>query len=283
MIRIASMVGAPDLNMPTLAPFSGDLANACLQLKKMGFDGIELMSRRPGLLDKTALKQCLAENDLVLVGLCTGHLFAEDHLELVPSTAEINQQAFDRMREFIEAAAQLIGPGGMFNIGRSRGMGDPLRPQRTLDCLQEALQQLADEAASFGVKLALEPISRSETNFIHSTQDGLEMIRRVNRPNLGLNLDTYHMFREDVDPIASLHEAADVAWHIHFSDSNRRWPGSATIPFERVISALEDIHYPGFVSLEIQPWPDPMSAAQNSIQHLRKLITEVGDQRQAWH
>lgn len=74
MIRIASMVGAPDLNMPTLAPFSGDLANACLQLKKMGFDGIELMSRRPGLLDKTALKQCLAENDLVLVGLCTGHL-----------------------------------------------------------------------------------------------------------------------------------------------------------------------------------------------------------------
>lgn len=275
MIQVASMVGAPDLQIPALATFSGDLANACLQLKQMGFDGIELMSRRPSLLDKSALKRILAENDLVLVGLCTGHIFAEDHLELVPSTGEINQQAFDRMREFIQAAAKLIGPGGMFNIGRSRGMGDPLRPQRTLDCLQEALQQLADEAAPLGVRLALEPISRSETNFIHTTQDGLEMIRRVNRPNLGLNLDTYHMFREDSDPIASLHEAAEVVWHIHFSDSNRRWLGSANIPFERVIAALDEICYRGFVSLEIQPWPDPMAAAQNSIQHLHGLIGKL--------
>ena len=38
-IRIASMVGAPDLESPTLAPYSGDLSAAFGRLATLGYDG----------------------------------------------------------------------------------------------------------------------------------------------------------------------------------------------------------------------------------------------------
>lgn len=282
MIRIASMVGAPDLETPVLATFSGDLSGACHQLGTLGFDGIELMVRRPALLDAAALRSVLLENHLTLVALCSGHIFAEDHLGLVTPECEVSGEALARLREFIDAAAWVIGPGGMVNIGRVRGPGDPLRPDRSLDCLREALQQLADDALPRGIRLILEPVSRSETTFIHTTQEGIAMVRRVERPNLGLILDTYHMYREDSDPLASLREAAGMVWHMHMSDDNRRWPGSSSIPFDQVIATLQDMRYDGFVGLEIQPWPDPWVAAHQSIHQLRGWIGSSNNREKLW-
>lgn len=282
MIRIASMVGAPDLETPTLATHRGDLAEACSQLHELGFDGIELMIRRPADLDDDTIRQSLAGANIALVALCTGHVFAEDHLGLVTPEVEISQEAYARLLEFVQAASRWIGPGGMVNIGRARGLGDPLRPAESLDCLREALQQLADDAAPHAIRLTLEPVSKTETSFVHSTQDGLEMVRRVNRPNLGLILDTYHMYREDADPLASLREAREVLWHVHISDANRRWPGSDAIPFEQVVETLQDIRYDGYLGLEIQPWPEPLVAAQQSILNLRKWIGASNDRRKTW-
>jgi sugar phosphate isomerase/epimerase len=59
---------------------------------------------------------------------------------------------------------------------------------------------------------------------------------------------------------------------MHFSDSNRCWPGSADIDYPRLIETLNEIGYKGFVSTEISPWPDPDSAARLSMAYLRKYI-----------
>ncbi len=132
------------------------------------------------------------------------------------------------------------------------------------------LQELSDYARPRQVRIILEPINRKEASYIHSTQDGIDLVQRVNRVNFGLMLDTYHMYLEDTDMIASLYAAAPYCWHLHISDSNRRYPGSGEIHFERVIAALQDLSYSGYLGTEIQPWPDPDSAARLSIEYLRK-------------
>ena len=97
------------------------------------------------------------------------------------------------------------------------------------------------------------------------------MARRVDRPNFGLMLDTYHMYLEDEDMFAALRQAAAYVWHMHFSDSNRCWPGSGEIDYPRVIDCIErDWVPPGYVSTEIRPWPDPDAAARLPIEYLRR-------------
>lgn len=272
VIKIASMVGAPDLGTPTLAPYSGDLESAFQKLSGLGYDGIELMIRRPGQIDGNWLCQLLDRYHLSLAGLCTGHVFGEDNLGLVGSDLHTDPAALERAQEFIDFAAAYFAPGTLVNIGRFRGTGDPARPEASLEAYVKAFQQVADYAAPRKVRLILEPVTRGEVNFIHSTQDGLRMVQWVGRPNFGVMLDTYHMDREDGNLIDSLVEAGPLCWHMHFSDSNRCYPGSADIAFDRVVSVLNQIGYQGYVGMEIKVWPDADAAARNSIEYLRQFI-----------
>jgi len=88
-------------------------------------------------------------------------------------------------------------------------------------------------------------------------------------------LDSYHMNIEDIDIYESIRQAKPYLWFVHFTDNNRLWPGSAHLDFERMVAVLEEIHYEGFVSLEILPWPDPDTAAKSSINSLRRYIKPV--------
>jgi sugar phosphate isomerase/epimerase len=270
------MVGAPDLESPTLAPFSGDLEAAFARLAALGFDGVELMTKRPARLDGARIVAMLAQHGLRLTGLCSGHIFGEDRLGLVQPSLTIQREALERMQTFVDFAASYLGPGGMVNIGRARGVGDPANRAGTLNCARAAIRELADYALPKGVRLILEPVSRNEVNFIHSTRDGLELVYLVDRPNFGLMLDTYHMWREDADPLVSLVEAAPYVWHMHFSDSNRRYPGSGGIDFGKVVEVLNQIGYRGYVSLEIESWPNPDEAARRPIEYLRQFLPANG-------
>ena len=184
------MVGAPDLETPTLAPYGGDLQAAFARLSALGYEGIELMTKNPVRLSGEKIRRWLDESNLRLVGLCTGHVFGEDGVGLLQPDLAINESAAARLRDCIDFAATHFGPGTLVNIGRSRGVGDSSRPEATLEVAAEALRELAQYARPRGIGVILEPIRRLEVNFIHSTQDGLALVRRVNHPNLGLMADT---------------------------------------------------------------------------------------------
>lgn len=272
MIKIATMIGAPDLEEATLAPYSGELAAAFSKVAELGYDGVELMTKDPSKLNGDRIRTWLNQHDLDMVGLCTGHVFGEDQLGLVGPDPDICRRAMDRLKGFVEFAATYFGAGTLVNIGRSRGPGYPHDPATTLDRMEAAFRELAEYAEPHGIKLILEPINTHQVDHIHTTQDGLEMAQRVNHPNFGLMLDVYHMNIEDVDIYDSFREAADLCWFVHFADNNRKWPGSAHLDFEQMVSVLQEIDYQGYVSLEILPWPDPDTAAQASITYLRRFI-----------
>jgi sugar phosphate isomerase/epimerase len=271
MIKIAAIVGTPDLRQETLAVYAGDLEEAFMRLSQLGYDGVELMTRDPDQLDGDSIRRSLDANQLTLAGLCSGHVFGEDGLGLVGPDPQVCQQAMKRLMRFVDFAAG-FGPGTLVNIGRSRGPGLAEDRPGTLDKMAAAFRQLAEYAASSGVRLVLEPINVLQTSFIHTSQDGIEMVRRVNHPNFRLMLDTYHMNIEDVDIYASLRQAAPYLSFVHFADNNRHWPGSAHLDFEKIIAVLGETGYDGFASLEILPWPDPNEAARASIESLRRYI-----------
>ncbi len=272
MIKIATMIGAPDLEQETLAVYSGDLATAFGKVAALGYDGVELMTKDPTQLDGVNIRRWLDENHLELAGLCTGHVYGEDGLGLVGPNPGVCHQAMARLKSFVDFAAAHFGEGTLVNIGRSRGPGYPDDAESTLERMAEAFGELADYASPHGVRLVLEPINVHQAPYIHTSQDGIAVVNQVDRPNFGLMLDVYHMNIEDVDIYDSFREAGELCWFVHFADNNRKWPGSAHLDFEQIIKVLNEIGYDGYVSMEILPWPDPHTAARSSIEFLRQYI-----------
>jgi len=272
MIRIAAMVGTPELTQDTMAVYRGDLATAFRKLSALGYDGVELMTKDPSRLDGAQIQNLLVENNLKLAGLCTGHVFGEDGLGLVGTDPVIEKNAMARLKSFVDFASKYFGRGTLINIGRSRGLGLANDAEKTLARMEACFRELADYAAPHGIEWILEPINVHQATYIHTTQDGIAMVRRVNRPNFNLMLDVYHMNIEDVNILDSFREAKAVTKFVHFTDNNRHWPGSAHLDFPKFVDVLNENSYDGYVSLEILPWPDGDTAARSSIEYLRRFI-----------
>lgn len=67
------------------------------------------------------------------------------------------------------------------------------------ELLLEALGKCAAYAGERGVGIALEPINRYETNLIHSVDQGLELLEKLQSAHAGLLLDTFHMNIEETN------------------------------------------------------------------------------------
>lgn len=272
LIKIAATIGTSDLRTETLALYSGDVATAVRKVAALGYDGVEFMMRDPAQLDGTELRHWLDEYNLELAAICTGHVYGEDGLGLVSPDAQSCRRAMQRMKSIVDFAATHFERGTIVTIGRSRGPGYADDSDRSLAEMEAAFGELADYAAPRGVRLVIEPINVHQARYIHTTQEGIAMVKRVNRPNFGLMLDVYHMNIEDVNIYDSFREADGLCWFVHFADNNRRWPGSAHLNFEEIVRVLNEIGYSGYVSTEILPWPDPDTAARATIESLRRYI-----------
>jgi D-psicose/D-tagatose/L-ribulose 3-epimerase len=115
---------------------------------------------------------------------------------------------------------------------------------------QEAIAWLADKAAASGVTLALEFCNRYETNIINTTQETLDFITAVDRPNVMAHLDTYHMNIEEkgfYEPILSL---GPRLRYIHLSESDRGTPGTGNVHWDEVFRGLKDASYDGALVME---------------------------------
>ena len=261
------IINGPDVAYGPLALFSGTFEEKAAKAAQSGYDGIELMVRDPSKLDWEAIKRTLLTAGLETSQVVTGELFGADGLCLVTTDADLHRRAVERTRQVIDLAAEL---GAMINVGRLRGRLENLGGvANAWDIAVEQLREVVDYAAGKGVRVAIEPINRYETDFITTVADGLWMVDSLKADNVGLMLDLFHMNIEEASIEESLRLAEDRLWHVHIADSNRRYPGSGHIAFPPIFAALRDMGYQGYVSAEVLPLPNADVAAQKSIEFLR--------------
>jgi len=137
--------------------------------------------------------------------------------------------------------------------------------------LKESLLECAKVAEELDVQILLEAITRYLPVIIKTIEEGIRMIDEVASPSVKLLADTHHMNIEERSITKSIRQAKGYLAHVHFSDSNRLAPGQGHIDFYKIAEALRDIGYEGFVSGEIQPEPDPSTAARLTIELIRSL------------
>jgi len=249
--------------------FKGDFEANVAKIASWGYDGVELAVRDPKLVNAGQLERVVVAQGLFVPAIGTGQAWGEEGLSFTSDDPEVRAAAIERISNHIPLAAHL---GAIVILGLIRGVTPKGQThEQSMAYLVEAIQQCAAAAEGTGVRFALEPMNRYETDLIHTAADGLELIERVGADNFGLLLDTFHMNIEEVDIGDSIRACGDRIFHFHVADSNRWYPGAGHLDFGTILGDLEGTGYRGFVSGEFMPLPDADTAARNGVDYLRAL------------
>jgi len=250
--------------------FWHDLPAACHSAKVLGFDAVEVFPPAPDAVDPTELRRLLDENGLALAAVGTGAGWVRQKLHLCLADAAARRKARDYIRAIIDFAGPLGAPA---IIGSMQGrFSDQVDQPTALELLAEALEGLGEHARQYSVPLIFEPINRYETNLVNTIDAGVKLVKPLSTKNVLLLADLFHMNIEESDTAAALRAGGSLIGHVHFVDSNRRPAGLGHIDYLPIVEALEAIGYDRFVSAEALPYPDPESAAKQTILAFHKYF-----------
>jgi sugar phosphate isomerase/epimerase len=251
--------------------FKGDFEANLVKISGWGYEGVELAIRDPVLVDGDKLNKILTDQSLKVPAIGTGQAWGEERLSFTSPDLAIRKAAIDRIKSQIEFAQRF---NALVIIGLIRGATPTGQSKdQSIRLLIECLQGCLETESAQGACIALEPLNRYETDLIHTVGEGLELIRQIGSPHLGLLLDTFHMNIEEPDMQDSILRAGEHIFHFHVADSNRWYPGGGHLEFKTILQALKSTGYQGWISGEFMPVPDADTAAQKSITLLKGMLS----------
>jgi len=249
-----------------------DVAGACQKAASLGYDAIEIFPPSADTLHVLPLASMLDDHGLKLAAVGTGAGWVKHRLTLVDPDPANRRKAIDFVRSIIDVAGT-HGAGAIIGSMQGRYGGD-VSAADGRQYLLAALDECGRHASQYNVPLIFEPLNRYETNHVNTVATGMALIQALgNDPNVCLLADLFHMQIEETDVAASLVAAGAMIGHVHFVDSNRRPVGLGHTDFRPIIAALRAINYQGYLSAEAFPYPDPDSAADQTMRAWRYWLS----------
>ncbi len=182
-----------------------------------------------------------------------------------------------QFRENVPVALQLarwLGCGRL-NILVGHELEGMTREEQ-LSLARENVRLAADAAAEHGIGVVVEAVNTFENGpyLLWTTEQAVEFVEKVERENVRIQHDFYHMQRMEGNLVATLREHIDSIGHVQIADSPERGePGTGEIRYPYVLAALEDLGYYGYVGLEYNP---TMETTEESLEWLPKEL-RAGD------
>lgn len=220
---------------------------------KDGADHVELSSMRLVRQSKEVQRELVrVAKDLDLTySFCTSLLPDGDVSSDDPAE---RQRGIDFIRANIELVAEMEGSvvGGMLH-GSTKKAGlvvDNTTKAKRIENSARAVQEMAKTAEACGVRMGLEMCNRYENTMLNTVDEGLDFLKLVDSPNVGLHLDTYHMSIEEDDIAAAIVKAGSKIVNVHACENNRKLPGMGHINWREVFLALKAAGYNGALATE---------------------------------
>jgi D-psicose/D-tagatose/L-ribulose 3-epimerase len=259
------------------------------RVREWGFDGAELFLSPEEPANIPAIKRIL--DDLRLERTTCSVMPRQAHL--ISSDAEVRRQGVEFLKKCVERTADL---GARLICGPIHaGLGVLTGRRRTdeeWNWAVEGLQAAASRGQQLGVTLCIEPLNRFETYFLNTQEDAARLVRAVGMPNVRIHFDTFHANIEERHPADSLRTNGRELGHVHISENDRGIPGTGHNDWTGILSALKEIGYGGWLTIEsfAQPEPDLAAAAaiwrdlapsgdelaRQGLEFLKRLTKELG-------
>jgi D-psicose/D-tagatose/L-ribulose 3-epimerase len=214
--------------------------------KAAGYDLIEIPLLDPWSVDVKMTQRLLEEHELGMtasLGLAPETDVSSEDPAVVQAGERLLRQAADVVRDL----------GGDYlcgviycNLGKCAG---PPTDRGRANSVH-AIQRLADHAATSGISLGVEVVNRYESNLFNTARQALAFIADIDRPNVYVHLDTYHMNIEEPDMVSPVLQCGDRLGYVHIGESHRGYLGSGSVDYAGFFRALAQVGYAGTITFE---------------------------------
>jgi D-psicose/D-tagatose/L-ribulose 3-epimerase len=222
------------------------IASSVQRARAAGFDLIEFPLMEPDTFDSPTARRTAEAEGLHItasLGLPLEADISSDDPSIVAAGHRLLDVALERTAEM----------GGSHMCGVLYGsMRKHMAPASATGRASsvDGIRSLAARASSLGVRLSLEVVNRYETNLINTGRQALEYLKEVDRPDVSVHLDTYHMNIEESDLFQPILDAGDRLGYLHIGESHRGYLGTGSVDFGSAFRALDRINYDGPIVFE---------------------------------
>ena len=229
------------------AAVSDELMPIIDRLKTIGYDGVEFLVGAP---DESAYKRIGTYTRDLGMATTTVFVLGADENPIDPDS-KVRAKALDKIKWTIDRShdlgAKLIcGPfHSAFTVFAKRAP-----EEQEYDWSAEVLYAAGDYAKEAGIMLAPEALNRFECYLCNTMDQLTHLLTKVNHPNVRGMFDTHHANIEEKKLGDAIRKIAPNLSHVHISENGRGTPGSGHVPFDDAFSALAEIGYTGWLTIE---------------------------------
>lgn len=202
-------------------------------------------------------------------------LFGHPELMLF-ADAPTRQRTADYLVAMARVSARLDATAMVFGSPRNRLRGE-LGPEAAMDAAERFFRPLAAAVADLGTCLCIEGNAPAYgCDFLTTTAEAAELVRRVDHAGVRLQLDTSTMALNGEDYAATIAAGVPLAGHAHASEPHLVPFGSGGTDHAAAAQALRAAGYEGWVSVEMRADAADVDLA-GVAETLRRATAEYGD------
>jgi sugar phosphate isomerase/epimerase len=254
----------------------------CQFIAETGYTGIELapFTQAPRITDVSAaqrkeLRSVAHDHGLEICGL---HwlLAKTEGLHLTTNDSSVRKATAKYVAELGKACADFGGTVMVFGSPAQRSLQPGVSREQAYQNAAEVFRAALPEFADRSVKIAMEPLTTRETDFVNTCAEAVELIERVGHPNLVLHQDVKAMLSEPTGIPELIHRYKGITGHFHVNDDNLLGPGMGRTDYRPIVRALLDSGYAGWVSVEVFDYkPGAEFIARESINYMKQMLEEA--------
>jgi sugar phosphate isomerase/epimerase len=255
------------------------IADVCGIISKLGYQGIEIApytlaasADAVTAAQRAQIRKVIKDNGLETVGL--HWLLAKTtgfHMTTPDDT--VYRRTKDYFNVLIELCHDLGGKVMVIGSPKQRSLVDGQTYAGAWKRAVEMFHGACDKAKDAGVTLCIEPLGKTETDFVNTVAEGLKMMREINHPNFKVHLDVKAMAAEGKPSIPEIIRSvkANEIGHFHVNDANLYGPGMGQVDYGPIAAAVREIRWKKWLSVEVFKYdPDPTTIARSSIEYLKR-------------
>ena len=232
-----------------VSPFTDETLEQFAHARETGFDIYELAVEDPDSFTPELVKKA-ADKAGIAVHICGAFGTERDISSENPEYREKGKQYIRRLIDMAEIVGSPYVAGPMYAATGKARLAAKEEKEQQYKWAVENLKELCQYAQEKGIRLALEPLNRFETDFMNTVAQGNELIDAVDMPNLGFLLDTFHMNIEEKSIPDAIRAAGSRIFDFHACANDRGTPGEDHLDWNGIRTALQEVSYDGAVVIE---------------------------------
>ena len=239
------------------------------RLARYGYKSIEI-SGEPEVFDTKELRKLLDENGLACWGSVSLMFEGRD---LIDADESVRATSINYLNDCITMVKELDGYEMTIvpsTVGKVAAMDTP---EQEWAWAVEGLKEVYGHAQKAGVRLALEPLNRFETNFLNRADQAMLLAEEVG-PDCGVCIDTFHLNIEEANLTEAIKSTKERLVDFHVADNNRMACGMGALDWPLIVDTLKQIGYDGALTVEFvapldrtpaNPYRNAVAAAEQEL------------------